>query len=341
MEASTSLWGTIPPIDTGDPQKALTELEMEVVMNALETEPHEPDIEDEKKNVPDHDNLQLVPVECSQMNPVILNTIKLIQYAKKVSELTDRIYAENKDLTIEIQNLNPIPPLLETKLTHLERPPDYESDFVLGIGSPPFHLNSRTRTRILHKCVATLAAHRGYDYSSSTAIEVLTSVAGDLITKICRRLRLNADKNLSPDNLFRLERVFHEMNIGPLRSLNHYYQTQVLDYQKSSRFQCEKLVEELNIANEAALTNLLKQEHISNGQSYEMEFKQDDDDIPLLHFPAEDGTENDGFQSSLEHGFQMLHNLEQEQLHLGNVDPEKDSNLIIHHQSLTKYIKRQ
>lgn len=59
MEASTSLWGTIPPIDTGDPQKALTELEMEVVMNALETEPHEPDIEDEKKNVPDHDNLQL------------------------------------------------------------------------------------------------------------------------------------------------------------------------------------------------------------------------------------------------------------------------------------------
>lgn len=44
-----------------------------------------------------------------------------------------------------------------------------------------------------------------------------------------------------------------------------------------------------------------------------MEFKQDDDDIPLLHFPAEDGTENDGFQSSLEHGFQMLHNLEQEQ----------------------------
>lgn len=52
------------------------------------------------------------------------------------------------------------------------------------------------------------------------------------------------------------------MNIGPLRSLNHYYQTQVLDYQKSSRFQCEKLVEELNIANEAALTNLLKQEHI-------------------------------------------------------------------------------
>lgn len=45
-----------------------------------------------------------------------------------------------------------------------------------------------------------------------------------------------------------------------------------------------------------------------------MDFKQDDDDIPLLHFPAsEDGNDGNGFQSSLEHGFQMLHNLEQEQ----------------------------
>nr|CAD7263783.1 unnamed protein product [Timema shepardi] len=272
----------------------------------------------------------IVPLECSKMDGKIIQTLPLVQHHRRLESLITDIETAIKHPNPTFENEFPPPssipdvPPLELKhsiifpFRHMEK---HLSPFHMGVGEAPFKLSSINTRHILRKSVAAVLAHIGYELASQTVLDTLTDVADSLLNKFAvalhnafERERLRGPTGF-PDIV---ERVFHEMGLGSILNLHDFYQTRIIHYH-----------------------NILKEGCISKTQSYIGQLKvykslrageklttmaeaeEQDGNVPEIHFPAQaDDSVVDQLQPSLETGFQMLHSLEQEQLH--NLDAGED-----------------
>ncbi|CAG2059810.1 unnamed protein product [Timema podura] len=164
-------------------------------------------------------------------------------------------------------------------------------------------------------CVVTVA--------SQTALDTLTDAADSLLNKVAvalhnafERERLRGPTGF-PDIV---ERVFHEMGLGSILNLHDFYQTRIIRYHNFLKEGCISMTQSY-IGQLKVYKSLRAGEKLSMTTMAEAE--EQDGNVPEIHFPAQaDDSVVDQLQPSLETGFQMLHSLEQEQLH--NLDTGED-----------------
>ncbi|XP_075234252.1 STAGA complex 65 subunit gamma-like isoform X2 [Lycorma delicatula] len=305
--STSKLWGEIPTVPEPEWERIVPkELGKLVLLSAIKHElpkPYQP-VPDESCN-----NIIQIPKECTAMDPVVLDTIKLLQHARKVQELLDIANSDDEENVAEkIKNCPPFPEISDKRDSKKNQDKNVEycvlqenelSPFAAGKPVEHFRLSSDNARQVLQKSVATLIAHTGFDY-----------VAESFFCKFTLHLRHAVDEEiLHGPSMFPdiMEHVYYKMGLGSIRSIQGFYQTQILDYREKVRNDCLKLVGEYQVC--CALLQV-------KDPPYDIRFKKeegDDNDIPEIHFPAAgEGDGVDELQPSLEPEFQMLEMLEQE-----------------------------
>jgi len=103
---------------------------------------------------------------------------------------------------------------------------------------PLVQLDQAALHHLQRKSVAAICAHSGYESSSSRALDTLTDVLGDFLTKLSKLLRVNTDQQAeSGDGGFQdvLDRSLYQCGIAGKETLHKYWQHSVKGY--ASRLQ--------------------------------------------------------------------------------------------------------
>lgn len=260
-----------------------------------------PIIELGMQNIPEISiTVKTPPAQLPELN-LVTHTIQLHNYYRQlqtIPEVINRALAKNLKPKLVIHDFPPQPENT-LKLKHNRTPgtshlPKESSDFSAGKGPVILPYTKESHKRALKQCGATALAFLGATACQEQVVETMADALDFFLTKFCQSLRNAVDRKASgqpigfPDAI---SRVLHDLN---MTDLGNYYQDYVVDYHATVQEKCHKYIAELEI-----LTN----------ESVPLPLEE----VPELHFPAAlDGA----FTPSLETGFQMLQNLEQENLGL-------------------------
>ncbi|XP_068709458.1 STAGA complex 65 subunit gamma-like [Montipora foliosa] len=94
-------------------------------------------------------------------------------------------------------------------------------------------LDSVSNRHLLMRSVATLCALAGFDMASEAALEILTDILDDFVTKFCRLLRMGVDNQALngrtgfPDAM---EYALHEIGLGGCAGIHKYWVQGIQDY---------------------------------------------------------------------------------------------------------------
>lgn len=237
------------------------------------------------------------PIELPQAN-LITHTIQLHAYARQLGNILE--LSENTVFEGPL-SLPGLPPQPEStlKLEHEAKPAIHflekeYCDFSLGKGPVILPFTSESHKRALKQCAAIAIAHIGITTCTNTALDGVTDALDIYMKNMCKLLRTVVDREASglksgfPDAI---SKVFTDLRVG---DLHEFYENRVVQYHARVKQKCEDLQHQCEAQAVKDITPQLKLE-----------------EVPELHFPAAlDGS----FTPSLETGYQMLQNLEQEQL---------------------------
>lgn len=110
---------------------------------------------------------------------------------------------------------------------------DPESDFYKGEGEPVTELSWLSCRQLLYQSVATVLAHAGFESAMESVLETLTDLVHEHYLRLTRLLRVAVDREAHlgstpfPDVV---EQVFHEVGIGSVLALQHFWQVRIKDY---------------------------------------------------------------------------------------------------------------
>ncbi|GLG96128.1 Uncharacterized protein GBIM_02946 [Gryllus bimaculatus] len=301
-------WGEIPSAE--EVPEDFADVMIQNTMKPIAVKLHEPTGEEEPAS-------EELPPECSEMDETVIHTIKLLQYAKSMQSVIDKLKAKRGNIDTSALNSPPFPDELKKKFPQRPAPFCFKerisTPFMEGIGPPPHRLTETNARSILRKCVATIFAHIGYDDSQQVALDVMTDVSEEYFIKFTRLLRVGVDHEMMTGNVGFpdvMERTFHEMGIGSMLIVHNFYQDRILKYHQKVLDHCNYLA-----AEHAILTaTQIKQE---TTEIIECKIENEDDyaDVPEFHVPAAlgDGTSAEQLRPSLEQGFKVLQKFEQEE----------------------------
>ncbi|KAG5323346.1 ST65G protein, partial [Pseudoatta argentina] len=170
------------------------------------------------------------------------------------------------------------------------------------------YLTPKTARNLLRHTVITLLAHIGYENSSDVAIETLTDAADHFLRRMTLLLKAATEQK---DHGFpdAMERVMLETGVGNVSALHDYYQEYILKFEENTKRKVEEMMErQRQLEFNACSTKL---DEAANKLQFEEldEFGNVYREVPTLQLLDPDM----GFPPSLDAGFQMLYNLEQDE----------------------------
>lgn len=199
-----ALWGEFTTPEVQNEQIIPAETVKQFIMGAMQRDPFRTLL----PASPSHDpmtDLDLISSETLglEMDSTVINTIKLIQHSKQMSQLIEAA-KEQTELMADTQ-INTFPPALEIpelspeNLTYkLNYPIQYMdkeySDFNLGKGPAIPEITMKTAKQLLKKSVAALLAHAGYQSTRESVLNTFTDVVEEYIEKMTALLRVAVDQ---------------------------------------------------------------------------------------------------------------------------------------------------
>ncbi|KAK8729808.1 hypothetical protein OTU49_008335 [Cherax quadricarinatus] len=183
-------------------------------------------------------SFQILPAEFCRTDPMVLQTIRLLQYQRQVAQLLNRAQSIGMDGG-GLPSCPPPPedPPLERKTTKphfLNFIPPEHTPFTSGKNQPQLlEVEGTTARLILRKAVATICAHTGYTDTAESVLRLLTDVTHEFLTKLTNVLRANADNLLLTDRCpFHdvVEQTLHDIGMGSMNELHQMYRDRVVLY---------------------------------------------------------------------------------------------------------------
>ncbi|XP_066585934.1 STAGA complex 65 subunit gamma-like isoform X2 [Prorops nasuta] len=281
---TSSLWGELPVRETLK-QEVITP---DIIENIWRQVMDDTNKKDSEFPIDKHFDYVQLPMG----NIHVLNTINLHHQRRMLESGT--IHCNNSEINLEESQskkpevLNPFN-FIEPRKKVMVRDP-----------STKYHLTPETAHNILKHAVIVLLAHIGFETASNVGINMLTDVADHFLRRITLLLKVASEQaeHGFPDAM---ERVLLEAGVGGIVSLHDYYQDYVIRFEENMK---KKVIQ---------LAKKQKQ------KQKQLEFNAcSTKEVPTLQLLDPEM----GFTPSLDAGFQMLHSLEQDQLH--SLEGEED-----------------
>lgn len=200
-----ALWGEFRTPEVQNEQIIPAETVKHFIMSAMQQDPFRTPLPASSANRDPMTDLDLISSETLglEMDSTVINTIKLIQHSKQMSQLIEAA-KEQTELMADTQ-INTFPPALEIpelppeNLTYkLNYPIQYMdkeySDFNLGKGPKIPEVTMKTAKQLLKKSVAALLAHAGYQTTRESVLNTFTDVVEEYIEKMTALLRVAVDQ---------------------------------------------------------------------------------------------------------------------------------------------------
>lgn len=196
-------------------------------------------------------SFQILPAEFCRTDPVVLQTIRLLQYQRQVAQLIARAQTVGMDGG----SLQPCPAPPEDlfdyktdKSLFLNFLPPETTSFTTNDSHPQMlEVEGSTARLILRKAVATVCAHTGYTDTTESVLRVLTDITHEFLTKLTCVLRNNTDKLLLTDSCpFHdvVEQSLHDIGMGSMTELHHMYQSRVVAYHARVQQEAQQLYQQ-------------------------------------------------------------------------------------------------
>ncbi|XP_050738632.1 STAGA complex 65 subunit gamma-like isoform X2 [Eriocheir sinensis] len=188
-------------------------------------------------------SFQILPAELCRTDPLVLQTIRLLQHQRQVAQLIARA----QSLGMDGGSLPSCPPLPEepvlnrrtTKPHFLNFLPPEHTPFTTGKTQQHIlEVEGSTARLILRKAVATICAHAGYTDTSESVLRLLTDTTHEFLNKITGVLRTNTDNLLLTDRCpFHdvVEKTLHDVGMGSMSELHQMYRDRVVLYHAKVR----------------------------------------------------------------------------------------------------------
>ncbi|KAK3854127.1 hypothetical protein Pcinc_039371 [Petrolisthes cinctipes] len=184
-------------------------------------------------------SFQILPGEFCRTDPLVMQTIRLLQHQRQVSQVISRVQSVGVEPGGSIPSCPPPPddPVLERKTAKphfLNFLPPENTAFTQGrTQTPVVEVEAATARLILRKAVAGLLAHTGYTDTSESVLRLLTDTAHQVLSRLCSVLRANTDLLLQTDRCpFHdvVEKTLHDVGLGSMSSLHQMYRDRVIQY---------------------------------------------------------------------------------------------------------------
>ncbi|XP_019731679.1 STAGA complex 65 subunit gamma isoform X2 [Hippocampus comes] len=182
-----------------------------------------------------------------------IHTVQLCQHARRLrgllaaaqgqSSTSSEVGGRLEDVETNLPLRPPTPPAMPDDLLPPDckdswkpfqlRHSDPESDFYKGRGEPVTELSWPSCRQLLYQSVATILAHAGFETAQESVLETLTDLVHEHYLRLTRLLRVAVDREARlgaspfPDVM---EQVFHEVGIGSVLALQHFWQVRIKDY---------------------------------------------------------------------------------------------------------------
>ncbi|XP_003693938.2 uncharacterized protein LOC100871771 isoform X2 [Apis florea] len=299
-----SLWGELPARETLK-QEVITPDIIENVWRQVMEESNNPDCDFQVDRQSEY-------IQLPMGNLHVLNTINLHQQLRIMEEgmvLGNMTTIETQDLQEEKEIQNSFHNL-----------PIQKERSVFKEVSTIHYLTSETSRYILKHAVIILLAHIGFEKSSNIAIETLTDIADHFLRRMTLLMKAAYEQK---DHGFpdMLERVLLETGIGGICALHDYYQEYILKFEENMKKKVEVMMEKQRQLELNAYSSKIVLDEAANKLQFEEldEFGNVYREVPTLQLLDPDM----GFPPSLDAGFQMLYNLEQDELNNLEVEEEE------------------
>ncbi|KAG1690685.1 STAGA complex 65 subunit gamma [Nymphon striatum] len=258
----TKLWGEIPL--TSDTESSIAALEREQITKRKALPVDGPRLfQPSETLIP----ISKLPSRSFTYNPVIIHTIKLLLYANKVRNLINQLQEITVCVNSNTTNF-PSTPLTPSshECTECRPDPDAQNDFLNSkiFSNPmkklPEEISNTQVERLSRFDIGVICAHTGFDITTDSVLDFFADVSRSYTQQICKLLRHAVDNEVfncggnSGDTLFVasilhslinvLERVFHDIGIGNITSLEEFYESRVIQYHKNVSKNCKSLQEE-------------------------------------------------------------------------------------------------
>ncbi|XP_014488596.1 PREDICTED: uncharacterized protein LOC106751876 isoform X1 [Dinoponera quadriceps] len=282
--AHGSLWGELPAREMLK-QEVITPDIIENVWRQVIDDSNNPDCD--YRNDRQTEYLQL-----PMGNLHVLNTINLHQQLRTIEEgtvLGNMTMVDSKDS----QNMTD-----SKNLFHF--PPHQTERNKFKDCSTIHHLTPQTARNLLRHTVTILLAHIGFESSSDIAIETITDIVDHFLRRMTLLLKVAVEQKDHgfPDTV---ERVLVETGVGGVTALHDYYQEYILKFEENMKKKVEEMMERQRMVLDEAASKLQFEELDEFGNVYR--------EVPTLQLLDPEM----GFPPSLDAGFQMLYNLEQDE----------------------------
>ncbi|XP_047485128.1 STAGA complex 65 subunit gamma-like [Penaeus chinensis] len=183
-------------------------------------------------------SFQKLPAEFCRTDPLVLQTIRLLQYQRQVAQLINRAQSIGMEgNSFPSCQAPPDEPVLDRKTAKphfLFFIPPEKTSYTIGKNEPQLlEVEGTTARLILRKAVATICAHTGYTDTSESVLRFLTDVLHEFLTKLTNLLRANTDSLLLTDRCpFHdvMEQSLHDIGIGSMNELHQMYRERVILY---------------------------------------------------------------------------------------------------------------
>ncbi|XP_020285256.1 STAGA complex 65 subunit gamma-like isoform X2 [Pseudomyrmex gracilis] len=270
-------------------------------------------VANDSNNADDHRRMDKQPeyLQLPMGNVHVLNTVN---FHRQLRTMEDGILLGSMTV-IESQNTRDSKDQIHPRSLFHFLSPQTKRNKIFKDGSTIHYLTPQTARSLLRHAVITLLAHIGFETSSDVAVETLTDVADHFLRRMTLLLKAATERK---DNGFpdAAERVLLETGVGGVAALHEYYQEYVLKFEENMKKKVEEMLEkqriEFNACNKVLDEAKLKFEELDEfGNVYR--------EVPTLQLLDPEM----GFPQSLDAGFQMLYNLEQDELNSMEVEEEE------------------
>ncbi|XP_064119729.1 STAGA complex 65 subunit gamma [Macrobrachium rosenbergii] len=248
MSCAGSHWGEFQDSQSsGNDDWSLSPSDMEDLLTPLPPHPTTPMLH--QPSPEETPSFQILPAKFCQSDPLVLQTIRLLQYQRQVGQLIIRAQSSGMDGG-SLPSCPPPPegPVFEHKTmkpNFLNFIPPERTPFTSGKNQPQLpEVEGTTARLILRKAVATVCAHTGFTDTTESVLRLLTDITHEFCLKLTSALRANTDNLLLTDRCpFHdvVEQTLHDVGLGSMTELHKMYRERVLQYHARVRLESAQL----------------------------------------------------------------------------------------------------
>lgn len=170
-----------------------------------------------------------------------------------------------------------VPPGPMTILARAQTIPHSERHLGTTIDAP--ELDSVSNRQLLLRSVAAICAHSGFEVASESALESLTDIADDFLSRFCKLLRFAVDNEAVngrsgfPDAM---EYVLHETGLVGTMALHKYWISNVQEYALRLQQEDKQLISDYQQIADPSSKTAVKTEQEGAGGSSDLKVKPED-----------------------------------------------------------------